>query len=127
VVRTESKLPLAQVYTCESVASDIFQAIADPRRREVLAIVAEREHTAGEIAGRFKVTRQAVSQHLRVLLAAGLVVERRDGTRRWYAARPEGLEDVRAYLDALWPPALRRLKAAAEAEHAAGRGDGERN
>jgi DNA-binding transcriptional ArsR family regulator len=106
---------------------DVFQAIADPRRREVLTLVGERERTAGEIAARFDVTRQAVSQHLRVLLAAGLIVERRDGTRRWYVARPEGLEDVRAYVDAMWSPALQRLKAAAETEHASRRGDAERN
>jgi DNA-binding transcriptional ArsR family regulator len=107
--------------------SDVFQALADPRRRAVLTLVGERERTAGEIAARFDVTRQAVSQHMRILLASGLIVERREGTRRWYAARPEGLEDVRAYVDAMWPPALQRLKAAAEAEHASGRGDAERN
>jgi DNA-binding transcriptional ArsR family regulator len=98
---------------------DVFQVLAEPRRREVLALVSERERTAGEIAGRFDVTRQAVSHHLQVLLSAGLVRERREGARRWYSAQPEGLEDMRAYVDAMWPPALRRLKAAAEAEHAA--------
>jgi DNA-binding transcriptional ArsR family regulator len=97
---------------------DAFQVLAEPRRREVLRLVSEHERTAGEIAERFDVTRQAVSQHLRILLDAGLVHERRDGARRWYSARPEGLEDVRAYLEAMWPPALARLKAAAELEHA---------
>jgi len=106
---------------------DGFQALADPRRREVLALVAERERTAGELAERFEVTRQAVSQHVRILLAAGLIEERRDGARRWYSARPAGLGDVRSYLETLWPPALARLKAAAEAEHALGRRDAERN
>lgn len=98
--------------------ADAFQVLAEPRRREVLRLVSEHERTAGEIAERFDVTRQAVSQHLRILLEAGLVHERRDGARRWYSARPEGLEDVRAYLEAMWPPALARLKAAAELEHA---------
>jgi DNA-binding transcriptional ArsR family regulator len=106
---------------------DVFQVLAESRRRDVLALVAERERTAGEVAARFEVTRQAVSQHLRILLDAGLVRERRDGARRWYSARPEGLEDVRAYVDAMWPSALRRLKAAAEAEQTSGRRDAERN
>ena len=106
---------------------DVFQVLAEPRRREVLRLVAERERTAGEIAERFDVTRQAVSQHLRVLLASGLIVERRDGARRWYSARPEGLHEVRAYVDAMWPPALARLKTAAEREHAARRPGAERN
>jgi DNA-binding transcriptional ArsR family regulator len=109
------------------VSADVFQVLAEPRRREVLALVADRERTAGEIAERFDVTRQAISQHLRILLAAGLISERREGTRRWYSARPEGLEDVRAYLDAMWPAALGRLKLGAEREHASRRRDAERN
>jgi DNA-binding transcriptional ArsR family regulator len=108
------------------MAPDVFQVLAEPRRREVLRLLADRELTAGEIAGGFDVTRQAVSQHLRVLLEAGLIRERRDGVRRWYSARPEGLEEVRAYVDAMWPPALGRLKAAAEREHAARRGRDDR-
>jgi DNA-binding transcriptional ArsR family regulator len=107
--------------------TDAFQALGEPRRREVLALVADRERTAGEIAERFDVTRQAISQHLRILLEAGLVQARREGTRRFYRARPEGLEDVRASLDAMWPDALQHLKTAAEAEHASGRRDAERN
>jgi DNA-binding transcriptional ArsR family regulator len=109
------------------MAPDAFQALAEPRRRDVLSLVADRERTAGEIAARFDITRQAVSQHLRILLAAGLVQERREGARRWYRARPEGLEQVRAFIDARWPPALERLKAAAEQENAARRADAERN
>ena len=109
------------------MSADVFQVLAEARRRDVLALVAERERTAGEIAERFDVTRQAVSQHLRILLAAGLISERREGTRRWYRARPEGLEEVRAYVDAMWPDALARLKRAAEREHASGRRDAERN
>jgi DNA-binding transcriptional ArsR family regulator len=106
---------------------DVFQVLADPRRRALLAGLAQRERTAGEIAEGFDVTRQAISQHLRILLEAGLIRERRDGTRRWYRAQPEGLEDVRAYLEAMWPSALERLKAAAEREHASGRRGVERN
>jgi DNA-binding transcriptional ArsR family regulator len=101
--------------------ADVFQVLAEPRRRELLARLGERERTAGDVAAEFAVTRQAISQHLRVLLSAGLINERREGTRRWYAARPEGLEEMRAYLEAMWPGALGRLKAAAESEHASGR------
>jgi DNA-binding transcriptional ArsR family regulator len=109
------------------MTADVFHVLADARRREVLALVAGRERTAGEIAEQFDVTRQAISQHLRILLAAGLITERRDGARRWYSARPEGLEEVRAYLAAMWPDALDRLKLAAEREHASWRRDAERN
>jgi DNA-binding transcriptional ArsR family regulator/N-acetylglutamate synthase-like GNAT family acetyltransferase len=87
------------------VPADVFQVLAEPRRRELLALLADEERTAADIAARFEVTRQAISQHLRILLAAGLIRERRDGARRWYQARPQGLEEVRAYLEAMWPDA----------------------
>ena len=109
------------------MAVDVFQVLAEPRRRELLTLLADEERTAGDIAARFDVTRQAISQHLRVLLAAGLIQERRDGARRWYLARPEGLEEVRAYVEAMWPDALSRLKTAAEREHASGRRHARRN
>jgi DNA-binding transcriptional ArsR family regulator len=109
------------------MAPDPFRVLGDPRRRQVLALVGGGERTAGEIAERFDVTRQAVSHHLRVLLEAGLVLERRDGARRWYRARPEGLAEVRAELDAMWPVALGRLKTAAEREQASRRADAGRN
>jgi DNA-binding transcriptional ArsR family regulator len=107
--------------------ADVFQVLAEPRRRDMLALLAADERTAGDIAGRFDVTRQAVSQHLRILLEAGLIRERREGTRRWYSARPEGLAEVRAYVEAMWPTALGELKAAAEREHASKSGDARRN
>lgn len=95
-----------------------LQAIAEHRRREILRIVWRNELPAGEIARHFEgqVTRPAISQHLRVLLEAGLVDERRDGTRRLYRARPEGLAELRDYLEDLWDSGLSRLKAAAERE-----------
>lgn len=95
-----------------------LQAIAEPRRREILRIVWRKELPAGEIARRFEgeVTRPAISQHLRVLLDAGLLSERRDGTRRLYRARPEGLAEIRQYFEDLWDTGLERLKAAAEQE-----------
>src|SRR5262245_22761615 len=107
--------------------ADVFQVLAEPRRREMLALLAQDERTAGDIAKQFDVTRQAVSQHLRVLLEAGLIRERRDGTRRWYRARPEGLAEIRAYVEAMWPSALGQLKAAAEHEQASKSGDASRN
>lgn len=81
-----------------------------------MALLADRELPAGEIASRFDVTRPAISQHLAVLGAAGLVTERRDDTRRPYRARPEGLAEVRSWLDRFWSNGLYRLKTAAEAE-----------
>jgi len=77
---------------------------------EVTALVRDEEHSAGEIAAEFTVSWPAVSQHLRVLKEAGLVTERREGTRRLYRARPEGLDDVRAFLDEFWDNKLERLK-----------------
>ena len=93
----------------------VLAAIAEPNRREILRLVAEREMAAGEIASHFAVTRPAVSQHLSVLKEVGLLVERRDGTRRLYRTQPEGLAELRAFLSELWPTALDRFKTAAEA------------
>jgi DNA-binding transcriptional ArsR family regulator len=93
-----------------------LKAIAEPRRRAILRLVRDDERTAGEIAQAFEVTRPAISQHLRVLKEAGLVAERRDGTRRFYRARPEGLRDVQRFLEEYWEGALKRLKAVAERE-----------
>jgi DNA-binding transcriptional ArsR family regulator len=90
------------------------RAIAEPRRREILRLVRDRELSAGEIASRFEVTRPAVSQHLSVLRDAGLLSERRDGTRRLYRARPEGMAGLREFLDDFWSDRLERLKLAAE-------------
>jgi DNA-binding transcriptional ArsR family regulator len=99
----------------------VVQAISDPRRREILKLIRNRELAAGEIAARFDVTRPAISQHLTVLKSAGLVRERRDGARRLYRARPEGLADLRAFLDGFWDDRLDRLKAEAEKEQRRGR------
>jgi DNA-binding transcriptional ArsR family regulator len=93
-----------------------LRAIAEPRRRAILQLVRARELTAGEIADHFEVSRPAISQHLGVLKEAGLVVERHLGTRRLYRARPEGLADLRSYLDEFWTDELERLKEVAEQE-----------
>jgi DNA-binding transcriptional ArsR family regulator len=100
-----------------------LRALAEPRRREILSLVRDTELTAGGIAGHFDVTRPAISQHLTVLRDAGLVVERRDGTRRWYRARPEGARELRSWLEALWDDGLARLAAAAEQEERDGHAD----
>ena len=87
-----------------------LRALSDPGRRRILTLVRDEEHSAGEIAAEFTTTWPAVSQHLRVLKEAGLVTERREGTRRLYRARPEGLDEVRAFLDEFWDDKLERLK-----------------
>jgi DNA-binding transcriptional ArsR family regulator len=96
----------------------VLHALAEPQRRRILAVVRDRELPAGEIARQFEITPQAVSQHLRVLKDAGVLRERRDGTRRLYALRPEALDVVRDFLDELWPSSLQRLKDAVEKEQA---------
>jgi DNA-binding transcriptional ArsR family regulator len=100
------------------VSDDVaVRAIAEPRRREILRALVRGELSAGAIAQRLPdISRPAVSQHVRVLKDAGLVAERREGTRRLYRARPERLARVRAYLDAFWGDHLDALRTAAETE-----------
>jgi DNA-binding transcriptional ArsR family regulator len=93
-----------------------LKAIAAPRRRAILALVRTDELSAGEIASHFDVTRPAVSQHLNVLKEAGLVTERRNGTRRLYRARPEGLAELKEFLTDFWDPRLEALKREVEEE-----------
>jgi DNA-binding transcriptional ArsR family regulator len=98
-------------------------ALAEPNRRRILSLVRDEELTAGEIASHFRVTRPAVSQHLTVLKEAGLVHERRNGTRRLYSVRPEGLADVKAFLESFWDERLQALKIEAEREEKKKRGE----
>jgi DNA-binding transcriptional ArsR family regulator len=93
-----------------------LKAIAAPRRRQILTLVRDGELSAGEIASHFDVTRPAVSQHLNVLKEAGLVNERRNGTRRLYRARPEGLAELKQFLEGFWDERLGALKREAERE-----------
>jgi DNA-binding transcriptional ArsR family regulator len=95
---------------------EAIHAIAEPNRRRILQLVSSRELSAGEIAARFEISRPAVSQHLTVLRGAGLVSERRDGTRRLYSLRPEGFANLRSFLETFWADGLERLKEAAENE-----------
>ena len=99
-----------------------IQALAEPRRREILQLIRDHEMSAGAIAAGFDVSRPAISQHLGVLKEAGLVTERREGTRRFYRARPEGLKELREFLEGFWTFSLQQLKREAEAEQRRKRG-----
>ncbi|MGI8421976.1 MAG: ArsR/SmtB family transcription factor [Gaiellaceae bacterium] len=93
-----------------------LKAIAAPHRRRILSLVRSEELSAGEIAAHFSVTRPAVSQHLNVLKEAGLLSERRNGTKRLYRARPEGLAELKEFLSEFWDDRLEALKREAERE-----------
>lgn len=89
-------------------------ALADPTRRQIFEALAAGPSPVGALAARVPVSRPAVSQHLKVLSDAGLVVCRAEGTRRLYAIRPDGLAELRAWLEAFWDDALRGYAAAAD-------------
>jgi DNA-binding transcriptional ArsR family regulator len=102
--------------------NESLRAIAEPQRRRILALVRDDELSAGEIASHFEVSGPAISQHLRVLKDAGLVSERREGTRRIYSLRREGFAEIKEFVAQFWAEGLERLKYAAEAEERTGRG-----
>jgi DNA-binding transcriptional ArsR family regulator len=104
------------VASAERATDEALRALAEPRRRAILRLVSDDELAAGQIAAAFDVTRTAVSQHLTVLRSAGLLTERRDGTRRLYRARPEGLAGLRAFLDDMWASSLDTAGRLVEAE-----------
>jgi DNA-binding transcriptional ArsR family regulator len=91
------------VFACAAAG---FAALGDPTRREIFARIAERPRAVGELARELPVSRPAVSQHLRVLKDAGLVMDRAEGNRRIYQADPAGLAALRAQLDTFWNQAL---------------------
>lgn len=106
----------------DAVLDSTLRALADPTRRSILRLVHGRERSAGEIADRFPhMSRPAVSQHLRVLTDARLVVVRPDGNRRCYRASTENLAEAWAFLDEMWRDRLAGLKDAAEHEAEQGR------
>jgi DNA-binding transcriptional ArsR family regulator len=105
--------------TDERETDEALRAIAEPRRRKILQLVARDELAAGEVAAAFDITRTAVSQHLTVLKNAGLLSERRDGTRRLYRARPQGLAGLREFLDDMWSGALDAARRIAEQDRGA--------
>lgn len=106
---------------------EVFEALAQPKRRQILQLLAAGELSAGEVASHFTVTQPAVSQHLKVLKESGLVAERRDGTRRMYSVRPEGLADLHDFLAEVLPARLERLKRAAEEEQRGSNAEASRN
>ena len=96
--------------------ADAIQALGDPTRRTVFETLREGPRSVGDLARGLPVSRPAVSQHLRVLEEAGLVVARKHGTRRLYRLDPDGLDELRAALDSFWSDALAAFAAAAQEE-----------
>jgi DNA-binding transcriptional ArsR family regulator len=94
--------------------SAVAHALAEPHRREILDLIRLRERTVGDIAGSFAVTRPAISQHLRVLERAELVTVRAEGRHRYYRARPEGLAELRQWVESFWRTSLGALKTEVE-------------
>src|SRR5947207_8478906 len=95
---------------------DALQVVAEPRRREILRLVWDRELSSGEIAGQFDVTFGAVSQHLAVLRDAGFVHVRAAGNHRYYRADREALRPLAPVLEAMWAASLDRLATAVESD-----------
>jgi DNA-binding transcriptional ArsR family regulator len=93
---------------------DSWTALGDPTRKAIFELLVHRPRAVGELAGELPVTRSAVSQHLRVLKQAGLVVDRPAGTRRIYHVDPDGLAALRADLERFWGKALAAYKPAVE-------------
>jgi DNA-binding transcriptional ArsR family regulator len=100
----------------EELGLGAFAALADPTRRQVFERLAKKSLSVGQIAAGLPVSRPAVSQHLKVLKEAGLVIYEPHGTRRLYRVDPRGIEAMKNYLDRMWDRALAAFKAAAEKE-----------
>ena len=98
----------------QAYRTDGWSALGDPTRRAIFERLADRPRAVGELAGELPVSRPAVSQHLKVLKAAGLVVDRAAGTRRIYQLDPDGVGALRAYLDQFWSKSLAAYKEAVE-------------
>jgi len=108
--QVSASLPLAMTYH----HTDGFTALGDPTRRAVFEHLADRPRAVGELARELPVSRPAVSQHLKVLKDAGLVIDTPAGARRIYQLDPGGVDAMRAYLDQFWNRSLAAFKAAAE-------------
>jgi DNA-binding transcriptional ArsR family regulator len=93
-----------------------LEALGDPTRRAIFELLRDRPRAVGELAEQLPVSRPAVSQHLRVLKGAGLVSERKEGTRRVYRVEPKGLAELRDWVETFWDDALAGFKAAADSE-----------
>ena len=88
---------------------DLVAAVAEPNRRRLLQLLGRGEQTVSELAGNFTVSRPAISQHLGVLAAAGLVISRQEGRFRYYRLHPGGMTALRAELDSFWTHELDQL------------------
>jgi DNA-binding transcriptional ArsR family regulator len=95
-------------------ASELLAVLAEPTRREIVERLAERPSAVSDIARDMPITRSAVSQHLQVLKAVGLVVDHAEGTRRVYQVDPDALAIIREYFDAFWKRSLGSFQRAAE-------------
>jgi DNA-binding transcriptional ArsR family regulator len=93
-----------------------IHALTEPRRRDILHLVRDGELSSSAIASHFDISAPAISQHLKVLEEAGLVVVRRAGTKRFYGIRREGFAELKQYIESFWDDSLMRLKEAAEQE-----------
>jgi DNA-binding transcriptional ArsR family regulator len=98
----------------QASTAEAFTALGDPTRREIFERLAVGARAVGDLARELPVSRPAVSQHLKVLKEAGLVIDRPEGSRRLYQVDPDGISALRAYLDRFWNRALVAFKAAAE-------------
>jgi DNA-binding transcriptional ArsR family regulator len=98
----------------QTYQADGWTALGDPTRRAIFERLANRPHAVGELASELPVSRPAVSQHLKVLKEAHLVIDQRVGTRRIYQLDPDGLSALRGYLDHFWDQALAGFKATVE-------------
>src|SRR5438876_11903662 len=99
-----------------AIATDSMAALGDPTRRAIFERLAEGPSSVGALAADMPVSRPAVSQHLKVLKEAGLVVDRQAGNRRIYSIDPDGVGALRAYFDRFWTQALGAFKLAAEGQ-----------
>jgi DNA-binding transcriptional ArsR family regulator len=97
-----------------AAATDPFEALGDPNRRQILRMLAANEQSVGRLAAEFEISRPAVSRHLRLLREAGLVSEERRGRQRVYRLEERGAQAVREYLEQVWGEALSRFRLTAE-------------
>lgn len=101
---------------------EVLKALGEPQRIAILRLVHERELPAGEIANQFKTTRQAISQHLRLLTDVGLLEQRRQGTKRLYRVHKQAFGELRTFLEVFWTDRLSVLKRQVETRKGAKRG-----
>ncbi|WP_223163709.1 ArsR/SmtB family transcription factor [Nocardioides humilatus] len=108
-------------------ATTLLTVLGDPTRQAILDLLLEGPQPVGELAALLPVSRPAVSQHLKVLKGAGLVVDRQEGTRRVYRVDPDGLAPLRAYLERFWQTAMDAFAQHAETQHADNQADKEKD